>query len=51
MLLSKPYNTPQAILDELEQKRIQITLTFEAITGTMIEIGQFTKAINPKDME
>jgi hypothetical protein len=31
--------------------KIQIAPSFEAVTGAMIEIGQFTKAVNPKDLD
>ena len=43
--------TPQEIKKELEQKKIQIVPSFEVVTGAMIEIGQFTKAVNPKDLD
>jgi len=43
--------TPQEIKKELERMKIQIAPSFEAVTGAMIEIGQFTKAVNPKDLD
>ena len=42
--------TPKEIKQELERKKIQIAPSFEEVTGTMIEIGKLTKAVNPKDL-